>query len=88
MTLPLQRLGPAPLFHLWPPLDIYFTNTAGLGDQTVLGYQCDPNMIVVHCSCDPSLLICCDVIGGRHSAWIIKPASDQVISMYIHLVRA
>lgn len=50
----------------------------GLSDQTILGYQCDPNLIAVYCSCDPSLLICCDVIAGRHSAWIVKPASDQV----------
>ena len=81
----------APPVPLLPPLDIEILSKhclmiTGLGDQTILGYQCDPNMIVVYCSCDPSLLICCDVIGGRHSAWIIKPASDQVIPMSICLI--
>ena len=56
---------------------------SGLGDHTILGYQCDPNLIAVYSSCDPSILICCDVIGGRHSAWTIRPASDQVISISI-----
>ena len=57
---------------------VVFLFPSGSGDQTVLGYQCDPHMIVVHSSCDPPLVVCCDVISGRHTVWSIRPVTDQV----------
>ncbi|XP_065897309.1 anaphase-promoting complex subunit 1-like [Dysidea avara] len=72
------------MFTLLHPLDdmspiVCRYPSTGSSDQSVLGYQCDPHMIVVHSSCDPSLVVCCDVISGRHTVWSMRPATDQDI---------